>query len=320
MGSRLNPEHSETSIVTFGDSYTFCRQVEDSQTWQVHLSKKLNNKVLNYGVGNYGVDQAFLYYKRQTIPTTTRIVILGFVPETICRIQSYWKHYLEFGNTFAFKPRFILKNGQLELYNNLLGGIKDFNNLNQIIESASMKDEFFKKKFRKLQFRFPYSLSYFSNFQRNSVLIYLLIKKNIFTLLNLNNNEIDNAPFSRIMLDNILFSHTMYKDKKACDLLESILLKFRDLAYERGHKPLLLVMPQLIDIKIMNSKKEDIHYGSFFSKMSHEMPVLDLTSDINNANTESLYTEDLYGGHFSELGNKLVAEKVSEYLNKTSIS
>ena len=101
-GSRKNPINSETSVVSFGDSYTFCRQVEDSQTWQVYLSKALDDKVLNFGNGNYGVDQALLRYKREKLPGTTKLVILGFVPETICRIHSYWKHYLEFGNTFAF--------------------------------------------------------------------------------------------------------------------------------------------------------------------------------------------------------------------------
>ena len=111
--SRKNNIEQETSIVTFGDSYTFCRQVEDNQTWQVYLSNLLNSKVLNFGVGNYGADQAYLYYQRQEVPVSTKVVILGVVPETICRVQSYWKHYLEFGNTFAFKPRFTLENGKL---------------------------------------------------------------------------------------------------------------------------------------------------------------------------------------------------------------
>ena len=34
-GSRKNIVEGSASVVTFGDSYTFCRQVEDDQTWQV---------------------------------------------------------------------------------------------------------------------------------------------------------------------------------------------------------------------------------------------------------------------------------------------
>ena len=36
------------------------------------------------------------------IDKSTKLIILAFVPETIARIHSYWKHYLEFGNKFGF--------------------------------------------------------------------------------------------------------------------------------------------------------------------------------------------------------------------------
>ena len=120
------------------------------------------------------------------------------------------------------------------------------------------------------------------------------------------------------MQDNIKHSHDIYKDKNSCDLLESILIKFRDLAYERGHKIMLLVMPQLIDIKLIN-KQGYIPYDDFFSEINNKIPVLDLTSYLKSGNIKGLYTEDIYGGHFSELGNKLVADKVSDYLKKASL-
>ena len=228
-----------------------------------------------------------------------------------------WKHYLEFGNTFAFKPRFSLENGELKLHNNLVESVDDLENIDELIKLAKKSDYFYQKKFIKLQFRFPYLLKYLSNFKRNSVLFYLLIKKNIFTLLNINSIEVKNAPFSRVMYDNIKCSHAMYNDKNSCDLLESILISFRDMAYDKGHKPLLLVMPQLIDIKIIN-KDNCNPYDAFFSKINSKIPVLDMTSYLNRKNMDDLYSEDLYGGHLSELGNKLVANKLYDYFNKTS--
>ena len=104
-------------IISIGDSYVFCRQVSDENTWQNKLSIKIDSAILNYGVGNYGIDQAILRIDNIFIPKQTKYMILGFVPETILRIQSYWKHYLEFGNTFAFKPKFILKKNKLLLIN-----------------------------------------------------------------------------------------------------------------------------------------------------------------------------------------------------------
>ena len=313
VGSRKNTITGETSIVTFGDSYTFCRQVEDSQTWQFFLSKELGDKVLNFGVGNYGADQALLYYQRQTTPITTKVVILGFVPETICRVQSYWKHYLEFGNIFAFKPMFTLENGKLAHHKNLIGNLGGLSDIDEAIKFAKNKDLFYKSKFRRFQFRFPYLLRYLLNFQRHSVLFYLLARKKIFSAFRIKNSNVENAPFSKIMLDNIKYSHDMYGSSYACNLLEKILVKFCDEAYRRGHKPLVLVMPQLIDIKIIN-KQGNIPYSNFFSKINDKVPVLDMTTYVNNSNVEDLYTDDMYGGHFSELGNKLVADKVLHYL------
>lgn len=39
----------------------------------------------------------------------SKIIIFNVVPETIARINSYWKHYREFGNTLGFKPLYIIK-------------------------------------------------------------------------------------------------------------------------------------------------------------------------------------------------------------------
>ena len=315
-GSRENFIEKETLIATFGDSYTFCRQVEDDQTWQVYLSKKLNNKVLNFGVGNYGVDQALLYYQRHEVPMKTKTVVLGFVPETICRIQSYWKHYLEFGNTFAFKPRFTLENGKLILHGNPISELKGFNDINRVIDSIKSTDGFYIRKFKHLQFKTPYLIKFVINIRRNSLLFFLLIRKKFFNILGIHNAEINNAPFSIIMKDNIEDSHAMYNDNYACELLENILLQFCDEAYKRGHKPLILIMPQLIDLKII--RKTGVNpYNNFFVQLGDKAPVLDMTESINTGNLSDLYTEDVYGGHFSAKGNKLVAENIISYLNKT---
>ena len=315
-GSRENLVGSKVTIASFGDSYTFGRQVEDFQTWQVRLSEKLGEKVLNYGVGNYGADQAFLYYQRQKIPKTTKIVILGIVPETICRIHSYWKHYLEFGNTFAFKPRYTLDHGKLKLHKNPIEGLEDFDDFEKVLGVLKKYDDFYEIKFKKLQFRFPYLKSYFLNFKRNSMLLYSLSKRKVFHFLGVENKKVENDPFNRIMIDNIKHSHEMYQNKQACKLLELILIKFCDMARDRGHTPLLLIMPQLIDLKIINEVGHT-PYEDFFFEMSKKESVIDTTLDLNKENSKIFYTEDLYGGHFSELGNQLVADKVFDYLSES---
>lgn len=46
-------------INTYGDSYTQCQQVSDGETWQEVLAAHFGEPVRNFGVGGYGVYQAF---------------------------------------------------------------------------------------------------------------------------------------------------------------------------------------------------------------------------------------------------------------------
>jgi len=46
-------------INTYGNSFTQCHQVSDGETWQEYLSAHLGEPVRNFGVGGYGVYQAY---------------------------------------------------------------------------------------------------------------------------------------------------------------------------------------------------------------------------------------------------------------------
>ena len=47
------------------------------------LLQKNNYKILNYGVGNYGIDQSILKYSKTNLDKNIKYIIQGFVPETI---------------------------------------------------------------------------------------------------------------------------------------------------------------------------------------------------------------------------------------------
>ena len=91
----------------------------------------------------------------------TKIVIIGFVPETITRIKSKWKHFYEYGNILGFKPSYrINKNNKLIWEKNplkntniLLDNIK----LKNLISKLKKQDYWYKSKFSKDLIRFPYS-------------------------------------------------------------------------------------------------------------------------------------------------------------------
>jgi hypothetical protein len=49
---------------TYGNSFTQCHQVSDGETWQEYLAAHLGEPIRNFGVGGYGVFQAFARLRR----------------------------------------------------------------------------------------------------------------------------------------------------------------------------------------------------------------------------------------------------------------
>ncbi len=313
-GSRANLFNQMLpSIAAFGDSYAFCRQVEDNETWEAQLAQQKGFGVLNFGVGNYGVDQALLRYESMVLPETIRVVVMGFVPETICRIQSYWKHYLEFGNTFAFKPRFTLSpDGHLILLENMVRSAEDFAVFQEKLPEIRKADGFYEQKFRLHQFRFPYLFSLLRNPLKQSMLIFAVAVRGVLRALGIASRWIEGIPFTLVMKNNLRDAYRLYSDSKSANLLSAILLRFKDEAQRRGHIPLVVVIPQLLDLKLNQNKTAP--YRNYFGELAQQLPTLDLTEKFVNAGFEKLYVNDQYGGHLSAEGNRLVAEAISGWL------
>lgn len=66
--STVQPNGARTSFVyagrkcrinTYGDSFTQCHQVSDGETWQEYLAGHLGEPIRNFGMGGYGVYQAY---------------------------------------------------------------------------------------------------------------------------------------------------------------------------------------------------------------------------------------------------------------------
>jgi len=319
LGARKNPHQTSKPLVAaFGDSYTFARQVEDGETWEAQLSQQIGRDVLNFGVGNYGADQGLLRYEKTDLPDEIKVAILGFVPETICRVHSYWKHYLEFGNTFAFKPRFRLdEKGELQLLENPMKTPEHFDRLDEVIPDVSKNDEFYNRKFRSVQFRFPYLVSFLRHPRRHFSLLSALIKREFYRGVGKSNPRIENLPFRLIMKYNILGSHRMYGEPSSKELLRKIILRFKEKAVERGHIPLILVMPQLLDLELTEGQR--IPYQPFYEELDGNPDVIDMTGIFKQKEFRSLYIDDQYGGHLSVEGNRLVAEEIKTWLKKNNM-
>ena len=78
-------------IRTYGDSLTLCDQVNDGETWQEYLSGHLREPVENYGIGGYGVYQAYLRMRRIESQRPAEYVILNVYCDDHFRNLDAWR-------------------------------------------------------------------------------------------------------------------------------------------------------------------------------------------------------------------------------------
>ena len=307
-GYRKNINSKKKKLyASFGGSYVFGRQVKDFQTWQEQISKKSNFNILNYGIGNYGTDQAILRYKYTKFSKDTRYVILGIVPEHICRIQSEWKHFFEFGNIHGFKPKFYLKDNKLLLKKNPLDKNTKIKNIYKIIQRCKKTDRFYEEKFKKNIFKFPYLLTFARNFKFNLKIIFLY-------LFYKNNKNINDFFLKEIMKRNIKEAHNYYNDYYSIKLFKSLIKYYVNIAKKKNHIPYLIILPQLMDIKF---RKTNRYYVNFFkNEISKELKVLDLTKFFERKKIDKLFTNRHYGGHLTPSGNNYVANIINRFLKE----
>jgi hypothetical protein len=103
-------EGSDHPILAVGDSFTFGDGVSDWETWPAQLERLSGRRVINGGVGGYGVDQIFLRTQRLLSRYQFSTVIFSFIPADIYRDQMsvLWA---------KAKPYFDFRDGQLTLEN-----------------------------------------------------------------------------------------------------------------------------------------------------------------------------------------------------------
>ena len=324
-GSRKNPYmgSKESKISCYGDSFTFARQVNDDETWEYYLSELTKTSVQNFGVGNYGLDQAVLRLKREFPKNPTKIVIMGIVPDTISRILSMWKHYYEYGNTFGFKPKFKIYDGNLELLKNPINTEKKFDEYEKFLSYIQENDFFYKNKFKNEKISFPYSITILRNLKRNYGIINWVRKSKKTKSKNQETTKIPWDLMSIIMRINLGWRIKLFKDKNTTILFKKIIEEYVNYSKQYNFKPIFILLPQKDDILFI--KKKYHFYQKFIDEIMkiNGLIFIDITKELLKYNKlDQLYSEDNeYGGHYSKIGNKLLAKIIFTKLNdKMNIS
>lgn len=116
-------------LSAFGDSFTFGSDVDNRATWEYQIEEQDTRfEVLNFGVGAYGLDQAYLRYVQDGVDFQPDIAVIGFMSENIYRNLNVFRPFYSsmYQTSLYTKPRFSIENGHLTLLKNPLTTVDDY--------------------------------------------------------------------------------------------------------------------------------------------------------------------------------------------------
>jgi hypothetical protein len=96
-------------VAAFGDAFVYGAEVPTAAAWAALIEDADPAfEVLNYGVGGYGTDQAFLLYQREGQRFSPDVVVIGFSPVDLRRGVSRYTRFGSFDEPPLTKPRYKL--------------------------------------------------------------------------------------------------------------------------------------------------------------------------------------------------------------------
>jgi hypothetical protein len=286
------PIDARPCLSLFGDSFTESAEVADENAWGSILAAKLKCRVANFGVGGYGTDQAFLRFR--ALPPTGGVVFLNHWSENILRNVNQYRNLLYPGQEFGLKPRFVDRNGGVELVPTPEIATSDIQKFLQDPSIFLDHEYFLPGGLSGIQaIEFPYSLVMF---------------KAVLT------NYHIHAKLTKIP------RHTDFyrpdHPSHGLDVTYGILKSFALEAATRGQIPIVTLIPACEDFKYFNTTR--VFPYDRLAKMiaAQSIRYIDFGERIAKR-TKNFHPESLYhscDSHFNEAGYRQLAEIAFEYL------
>ena len=292
------PANGIVRIASFGDSFTHCDEVRNADTWQEKLRQFNGNlEDLNFGVGGIGLDQAFLRYETDGIDFHPDIVLIGFMPENICRhVNVYRPFYSPNTNTPLAKPRFTISDSRLAMVENPMSELTKYDELLQhpeiVLPQLGRNDYFYQ------------SPAYYKNGPIDFLSSVRLIKTVVCQCRRLAGKH------------STIITGGYYNTKsEAYQLTLMILDEFVRSAPNRGSVPIIVVLPDRVDIVRYrrDGKRKYDPLIKEFEKSGYEY--IDLMHAFDT-HAEDIRIDDIVHSHYTPLANELVARYLDEYLKE----
>jgi hypothetical protein len=272
QGEVLSGAKTRRRVALVGDSFVFAERVRFEDSWGHLLESGSGGKlqVLNFGVGGYGVDQAYLRFRKEVLAWKPDVVILGFPLADLHRSMTVYPFidWPEWDMPFS-KPRLIRDKGVLRPLN---------------VPSLPPPEVFGRRSIDQLPF-LEFDVGYRRHEWEWGIFDALLGKRWLFSF------------FPRWVERNPNVS-----DEELIEVNRAILLEFMSLANAHGVKPLIVYFPGKPEM--LRRKRGEMADGQRIMK-EIGVPFLDAGPCLMKLDPETAYVVD--DPHYSPPGNAAVA-------------
>jgi hypothetical protein len=283
-----------TRLASFGDSFTFCDEVNNSECWATQLERESpGTEVLNFGVPAYGPDQAWLRYQRDGAQYQPCGVIIGYMVENIHRVVNRFRPFYrpETGIVLS-KPRFLWDGNQLQLLPNPISSPEMIEDLRWVESTLGPNDPWY----------------YQGMFEGGplDLLQSVRLAKTVAYQRRLGYGTEDGDLSKRL-------GWAYQPDQEGFQVASNVLIGFANDVRAHGASPVVVVFPRKEEVINMRDLKTKAHAPLLDKLASAGIPTIDVT-DILLRQSRGRGVDSLIDKHYTARGNKAVGEALAQQL------
>jgi hypothetical protein len=305
LGERHTCTSYETNLIaTYGDSFTYCSDVGDCETWQTYLARDIGANVLNFGVAGYGTDQAYLKYELNVARVSPRIVMLCILPDDINRVVNIFRTFYAPEDILALtKPLYRKKGDRFELVANPLSRADDVVKLEdrEFLRKLGEMDYWYQKDMNRPPLQFPYILSLIR--WRETVLQFLTF----------------NLGLERTGRTRPFYPNNLFEEAEPLSIMCHIVDLFVQTAETRDSVPVIVLLPHReLVVETMRHQVSRVENLVTYLK-TKRYRFIDLIRAMAEMHPTQVQLDTWYREHATPQGNQITARIITEYLEQNDL-